>query len=79
MICHGTKASTGDLAVRILGHLDFTVVAFLLLYSIIVWPFKSYMSAVTRALFNLNAHRSTDFSFLQKDLCLMGRVVLFIC
>lgn len=69
MICHGTKANILDLAVRILGHLEFSVVAFRLVYSFNVWPSKCCDSAVTRALFNLNAHRSTGFPF--------GRKVLF--
>jgi hypothetical protein len=45
-----------------------TVVAFHLLYSFIIWPFKSCISTVTRALFNLNAQCITDFPFIQKDL-----------
>ena len=69
MICHGTKANVVDLALRILGHLELSAVAFHIFYSFNVWPFKSYVSAVTRALLNLNAHCSTDFSFGQKDLC----------
>jgi hypothetical protein len=79
MICHGTKANVVDLEVRILGHLDISVGAFHILYSFNVWPFKSYFSAVTIALCNWSAHRSTDFLFGRKDLCLMEHFVLFVC
>lgn len=78
MICFGTKANIVDLAVRILGHLDISVGAFHLLYSFNVWPFKSYDSAVTRVLCDWNAHCSTDFPFVWKDLCLMEQVALFV-
>lgn len=65
MICHGTKANIVALAVRILGHLDISVVAFHLPYSFnvgllnpifLLWPEHR----------NLNAHR-TDFPFKRKD------------
>jgi hypothetical protein len=78
MVCHGTKAIIVDLAVRILGHLDISGGAFHLLYPFNVWPFKSYFSAVTRALCNGNGHRSTDFPYGRKDLCLKGHFVLFV-